>query len=322
MTAVEASQNDAIREALVSGILGFLAGQDLLTLREIREALEREIDDAGPRALLDLKAALTIDAGWDYYPSDPLVRRIHRLLAGRFLGPDSEVVGAELLAIVARQPVAIFSNHLSYADANVIEVLLERVAGAELANRLTAMAGPKVFTERQRRFSSLCFGTIKVPQSTEVSSGDAVLPPRAVARASRRAIEVAKRRLLSGDALLLFGEGTRSRSAAMQPMLPGVARYLDVAGAWVLPVGLTGSDNLFPVGDPTLHPAQIVMRVGPPLRSQSLKERADGDRRLIVDAIGLAVAELLPVSYQGVYGERDRFEEAAALLEEARRAAP
>ena len=319
MTAVEASPNGALREALVGGILDFLTGQDLLTLQEIRGALEQEIDRAGPHALLDLKAALTIDAGWDYYPSDPLVRRIHRLLAGRFLRPDSEVAGAAFLAIVARQPVAIFSNHLSYADANVIEVLLERAGGAELANRLTAMAGPKVFAERQRRFSSLCFGTIKVPQSTEVSSGDAVLPLRDVARASRRAIEVAKRRLQAGDALLLFGEGTRSRSAAMQSMLPAVARYLAVDGTWVLPVGLTGPDNLFPVGDPTLHPAQIVMRIGAPLRSQSLKERAGGDRRLIVDAIGLAVAELLPVSYQGVYGDRHRFGDAAAVLEEARR---
>jgi hypothetical protein len=53
------------------------------------------------------------------------------------------------------------SNHLSYADTDVIEVRLHRAGYAAVANRLTALAGPKAFTNRQRRFSSLCFGTIK-----------------------------------------------------------------------------------------------------------------------------------------------------------------
>jgi 1-acyl-sn-glycerol-3-phosphate acyltransferase len=321
MTPVEASENDAIRQALVNGILAFVADQDRLALQQIRDALAHEIDVAGPHALLALKARLTTDAGWDYCEPDPLVRRIHHLLGRRFLLADSRVIGAEFLTRVAQQPVAIFANHLSYADANVIEVLLERAGGAELASRLTAMAGPKVFTERQRRFSSLCFGTIKVPQSSEVSSGEAVLPARDVARASRRAIDVARERLESGDALLLFGEGTRSRTEAMQPMLPGVARYLTVPGTWILPLALTGPEELFPVGDPTLHPATIVMQIGRPIRAQALSECAGRDRRLIVDAIGLAVAELLPDQYRGVYGQRDQFGEAASALLNATRSA-
>jgi 1-acyl-sn-glycerol-3-phosphate acyltransferase len=319
MTPVNALRDDAIREALVNGILAFLADQDRLTLQEIRDALAREIDAAGPHALLELQARLTTDAGWDYYEPDPLVRRIHRLLGRRFLRAESRVMGGEFVAMVAQQPVAIFSNHLSYADANVIEVLLEREGGAELANRLTAMAGPKVFIERQRRFSSLCFGTIKVPQSSEVSSGEAVLPARDVARASRRAIEVARHRLEAGDALLLFGEGTRSRTGAMQPMLPGVARYLSVPGTWILPVALRGPEELFPVGDPALHAATVIMQIGLPIRAQALSERAGRDRRLIVDAIGLAVAGLLPDKYRGVYGQRDQFGEAASVLEDATR---
>jgi 1-acyl-sn-glycerol-3-phosphate acyltransferase len=317
MTAVGTAPHDAIRLALVNGILAFLSGQDLLTLREIRDALELEIDRAGPPALRDLKERLTTDAGWGYYRPDPLARRIHHLLADRFLTRDSQVVGAEALTQVANQPVAMFSNHLSYADANVIEVLLRRSGAAALANRLIAMAGPKVFSERQRRFSSLCFGTIKVPQSAEVSSEEAVLPPREVARAARRAIDVARTRLQAGDALLLFGEGTRSRTAAMQPMLPGVARYLDVPGTWIVPVGLTGSERLFPVGDPTIHSAPVVMRIGAPIRAETLRACAHGDRRLMVDAIGLAVAALLPVRCQGVYDTPDRFGPARGALRAA-----
>ena len=169
----------------------------------------------------------------------------------------------------------------------------------------TALAGPKVFTSRDRRFSSLCFGTVKVPQSTEVASGEAVLNGREVARAARRSIEVARGRLREGDALLLFGEGTRSRSGEMQSMLAGVARYLDVPGTWVLPAGLAGSESLFPVEVSTLRPARVVLQLGRPIPAAALVARTAGDRRLIMDAIGLAVAEAVPPEYRGVYRNAD-----------------
>ena len=151
------------RDALIGAIVHFLVGQDLLTLQDIRAALEHEIDGAGPDALLALKARLATDNGWEYYPRDPLARRIHHLLADRFLNRDSQLLGIGHLAKVMSAPVTIFANHLSYADANVIETLLQRSGGAAIADCLTAMAGPKVFTSRERRFSSLCFGTVKVP---------------------------------------------------------------------------------------------------------------------------------------------------------------
>ncbi len=317
---MERTQEASGRDSLIAAILRALRGQDLLTLHDIRVALEQEIDAAGPEAVMTLQARLTADDGWAYYPPDPLARRIHHLLAGRFLSADSRVAGTCHLAGVQTAPLAIFANHLSYADANVIEIMLRRAEGAAIAERLTAIAGPKVFTSRQRRFSSLCFGTIKVPQSTEVSSEDAVLNLRDVARAARCAIDVASARLRAADALLLFGEGTRSRTGGMQPMLAGVARYLGVPGTWVLPVGLTGSETLFPVGDPTIRPAQVTMQIGPPLRADTLVAGADGDRRLVMDAIGLAVADLLPPAYRGVYAEGGPSRGARDVLRKARSA--
>jgi 1-acyl-sn-glycerol-3-phosphate acyltransferase len=183
---MERQPDRASRDALIGAILEFLAGQDLLRLQDIRVALEREVDDASGYALLRLKSRLTTDNGWDYYSPDPLARRIHHLLAKCFLDPSSRVEGSDQLAKVGDAPLAIFANHLSYADANVVEILLRRCGCAAIADRLTAIAGPKVFTSRQRRFSSLCFGTIKVPQSAEVSSEEAALNAREVAIAAHR----------------------------------------------------------------------------------------------------------------------------------------
>lgn len=315
------TDTDSTRHALITGILDFLAAQDLLAHEEVRRVLEHEIDDAGPDALSALKARLTTDHGWDFYPRDPLAQRIHHLLADRFLDAGSHILGAHHFAAVSRSPLVLFSNHLSYADANVVEILLRRTGETGLSERLTAIAGPKVFTDRQRRFSSLCFGTIKVPQSAEVSSGEAILSARDVARAARRSIEVAHERLEAGDALLLFGEGTRSRDRRMQQILPAVSRYLDLPGTCVLPIGLVGPETLFPVEGAILQPTRVVMSVGPPLRADALLSYAARDRRVAVDAIGLAVAELLPVSYRGVYENVDVLGRAALALARARQAA-
>jgi 1-acyl-sn-glycerol-3-phosphate acyltransferase len=310
--------NASSRDRLVAAIVEFLPGQDLLAVADIRAELEREIDAAGADAVLALKSRLAMDIGWDYYPRDPLAQTIHHRLAHRFLAPGSELRGGHHLTDVGAAPVVLFANHLSYADANVIEVLVQRSGDAALGNRLTALAGPKVFTNRRRRFSSLCFGTVKVPQSAEVASDEAVLKPRDVARAARRSIEVARERLRSGDALVLFAEGRRSRTGSMQSMLPGVARYLDVPGTWVVPVGLTGSDALFAVSDSTLRPARVVMHAGRPIEASRLLAHAGGDRRVAMDAIGLAIAELIPPGYRGVYDRADRHLEAAAVLHRSR----
>ena len=308
-----------MREELLAAIVDFLAGQDLLTLEEIRAALETELDAAPGDALAQLKQRLTMDAGWGYYPPDPLARRIHHLLADRFLERQSEVSGVEHLAAVAGAPLVLVANHLSYADANVVEVLLHRSggSGAAVADRLVALAGPKVFSDRQRRFSSLCFGTIKVPQSADVSSGEAMLGGREVAKAARQAIDVAYGRLDAGDALLLFAEGTRSRTSAMRAMLPGASRYLERPGTCVMPVALAGSETLFPIGAATVRPARATIRLGIPLRADALMAAAGGSRKLAIDAIAVAIADLLPVSYRGEYADRGALGAVVRVLEQA-----
>jgi 1-acyl-sn-glycerol-3-phosphate acyltransferase len=295
------------RDPLVGAITRFLAQEDVPALRAIRALLEHEIDRAGPEAIARLGQRLaTTGADWSYYPNDPLARRIHHVLADRILSQDPLLFGTEHLDAVAGTPLVIVANHLSYSDANLLEVLFHRAKRSEVSDRLTVVTGPKVYSDVRRRFSSLCFGTIKTPQSRARSSDEAVMNAREVAVAARRSIEIALERLQLGDAVLVFAEGSRSRSAALVPVLAGVSRYLDQPEVWVLPVGIAGSEALFPIAEDALKPVRVAMRVGPPIRASDLCERARGDRQLVMDAVGVAVAALLPERYRGVYGDETR----------------
>ncbi len=313
-TTVPASEPGCGRDPLVSAITLFLAHEGVRDLPYLRELLVREIDDAGPAALAALGGRLTTTGtDWTYYPADPLARRIHHLLGARMLAHEPVLLGREHLEAAARQPVVLVANHLSYADANALEFVFRRAGFGADADRLTVVAGPKVYSDLRRRFSSLCFGTIRTPQSSRVSTDAAATGARDVARAARRSIVTAHERLRLGDALVVFPEGTRSRSGAMQPLLSAVARYLEGPPALVLPVAIIGTETLFPVGEDSLNPVPILARVGRAVDARALLAATGGDRRLTMDCVGAAIAGLLPPEYRGAY------DDSARGLDQARR---
>lgn len=291
-----------LRTALLSHVLEFAGKYTPPQRAQLSAAVSGLLEQAADAELAQtVDRWRTEDFAYRYHPPIVLVQKIHHAMAEVLLSDDSHVDGGDRLAPIVDRSLILLPNHLSYADANLIEVLLHRAGFAGLCSRLTVVAGPKVYTKPWRRFASSCFGTIKTAQSSQVASGEAVMRPRDVARIARETIACAFERLDAGDALLLFGEGSRSRDAALQRLLPAVARYCDRANLWLVPCGIIGTETFLGFEDVQPQTTRAVLRIGTPVLATDLFARCDGNRSEVVQALGHMIAQALPAPYRGVY---------------------
>ena len=239
---------------------------------------------------------------WGYEPPHPLGQRLSELVLSDRLEQGSKLANATALDQVGERPMVFVGNHLSFVDANVLAHLLARSGHEQLARRLCVIVGPKVFSKPVRRVATLCFGTVKTPQSVSRASGAARMSAREVARFAARSLAAAHERLDAGDALLIFVEGSRSRSGTMQRALTGVARYLKRPELLVVPFGLAGSEQLTPIASAEfLYRTQVHARVGQPFTAASLRRCSSRRPSLMMDVVGFCIAACLPPGYRGVY---------------------
>jgi 1-acyl-sn-glycerol-3-phosphate acyltransferase len=290
------------RAALINRIAGLLAEWGAGERAVLEPRVAQRIADAHDAELAAFPLRLeTTGQTWGYHPPDPICRRISRLVHGLVLRPGSGLAASEALSFARRKPVFFVANHLSFIDANVIDALLVDAGFAEVADGLTVLVGPKVFALPIRRLASLCFGTIKMPQSQSTASGEAVMPRREVARLAMETLLTVEERRQKGDQLLVFVEGTRSRTATMQRVLPAAARYFEVPGTQIVPLGLWGTENLMTLETENVTPSEAHARVGRVIDASELFERAGGKRPVVADALGYLIADLLPPEYRGEY---------------------
>ncbi len=310
---------EQVLEQLTRMISAWGAGDPATVSRLLREALA-----AFPDAELEQAAHRVTSTGdtWGYHPPDPTGRAVSRVIMRHVLRPGTALENADALEAARRAPVVLLGNHLSYVDVNVFDRLIAQAGYADVAERITTLVGPKVFGHPIRRLASLCFGTIKLPQSQSRASEEALMPPREVARLAMRAIRTAAERQRLGDQLLIFPEGSRSRTRALERLLPAVARYLEHPDCWILPWAHHGSEELVPIAEDRVHPRPVQVRIGKPLPAPRLLDRCLGRRTLVADVLGFLIADLLPERYRGSYqkgqGELELAREIASELSSLR----
>jgi 1-acyl-sn-glycerol-3-phosphate acyltransferase len=120
------------------------------------------------------------------------------------------------------------------------------------------------------------------------------------------AFRLASRILDEGQILFVFPEGTRSPDGALQHARDGIAVLALRSGAPIVPVGIAGSNRVWPKGQKLPHPGgHVTIRVGEPFRPAELLP-AGTDRRtakgLVTTMIMERIGALLPPSQRGVYG--------------------
>lgn len=185
-----------------------------------------------------------------------------------------------------KEPTLIVCNHLSNSDGLVLHKALKKlsptfVAGEKLSNNIVTNIG------------------VNVVKTTTIK------PNKPDKEGLKKIIKLVK----SGENILIFPEGTRSRTGSLIEAKRGILLIQRMTNAPILPICLYGSENLLPIdmdGDMSaerLQEADVYIRIGKQYRlpvkeeGQSKKDYED----FAIGKIMTSIAELLPEDYRGVY---------------------
>jgi len=222
------------------------------------------------------------------YPRRVLIRRLCKLLARSAFGllSDLKIEGKENLPDSG--PLLVIANHFSFIDpVAVLHALpypIEYVGGAEFPH------APAIV-----KFLPEIWGYYPVFRGT----------------GSRYALRAAEEILKQNGVLGIMPEGG-AWAEVLRPARPGAAYLAAQTGAKVLPLGIHGLNDIFPLK--LGHRPKAVVRIGKPVGPFTTTGRGR-ERREQLDKIGLelmkAIAALIPDHFRGFLAEDPAIREAA-----------
>lgn len=175
----------------------------------------------------------------------------------------------------------VVANHLSLADPPIL--------GVSISRKVIFMAKEELFRSRFSRFFVANFGAFPVRRGG----------------LDRNAFKLSEYWLAKGMALVMFPEGQRSQNARLQPAFAGSALIALRLGVPILPIGITGTENIKGATWWLYHRPKITVNFGrpfnlPPTNGKLTRSELAQQTNCIMEHI----AELLPPEYRGNYRGR------------------
>ena len=171
----------------------------------------------------------------------------------------------------------IASNHLSFIDSMAIPLMAPRRVGYLAKAEYFTTPGLRGWLTKTL-FTAL--GALPVERQTH--------------RAAQEALDTAMTVLNAGGGFGVYPEGTRSRDGRLARGKTGVAWLALTADCPVVPVGITGTDRIQPIGARYWRPHRFSVTFGKPLTFPEYRGKAGNNRarREVTDRIMEAIAEL------------------------------
>jgi 1-acyl-sn-glycerol-3-phosphate acyltransferase len=180
--------------------------------------------------------------------------------------------------IPAEGPFILASNHASFMDPPLV--------GASCTRPISYLARESLFTNPL--FGRVLRAVGCVPVDRDGASG--------------RGLKTIFERLLNGDGIILFPEGTRTRDGRLQPGRPGIGLVVLRSTVPVIPVRIFGTFEAYGRTRRFPRPRQVALRFGAPLHfTEARAEAATASRpRLkelyqeVADTIMAEIARIEP----------------------------
>ncbi|MGL5816991.1 MAG: lysophospholipid acyltransferase family protein [Phycicoccus sp.] len=184
------------------------------------------------------------------------------------------IVGTE--QVPSTGGVVLASNHLSFIDSFAIPIASPRTVS---------------FLAKAEYFTGTGIGG--AVRRGFFEGFDAVPVDRHSSRAAQESLDAGLAVLRAGRVFGIYPEGTRSRDGRLYRGRTGVAWLALTAGVPVVPVGLTGTDEVQPVGSNRPRLAKVVVRFGTPVLPEPYAGLPAGRaRRALTDTVMDAIAGL------------------------------
>jgi len=197
-----------------------------------------------------------------------------------------EVEGLENLNSNFERPYLFVCNHLSNSDGLVLNKVLEK-------EEIIFVAGKKL---QSNSMTSLGF---KIVRSISI------VPNSPDKEAIKKVIGAVK----EGNSILIFPEGTRSRTAKMLEGKKGILLFAKLTNASIVPIGIWGTEKFMPIktdmGKEAFYDADVNIKIGEAFKllkrgADEAKESWEAD---CLKHIMMSIAKLLPKEYRGYYDD-------------------